>query len=74
MRSLVTALVVFYTPIISRALDVPSLLSVSCIWARVRVKVSVRRCCRFSGLLYAFYSSDSVTVGIRRAKIVVLMS
>ena len=67
----VTALVAAHTPIISRLLDIPSPLSVSSIW--VRVSVSVRRCCRFSGL-YAFHSSDSVAVGIPRRRIAVLMS
>ena len=66
----VTAPVVAHTPIISRTLDIPSPLSVSSIW--VRVRVSVRRCCRFSGL-YAFHSSDSVAVGIPRRMIAVLM-
>ena len=37
------------------------------------VRVSVRRCCRFSGL-YAFHSSDSAAVGIPRRMIAVLMS
>ena len=67
----VTALVAAHTPIISRLLDIPSPLSVSSIW--VRVSVSVRRCCRFSGL-YAFHSSDSVAVGIPRRRVVVLVS
>ena len=67
----VTALVAAHTPIISRLLDIPSPLSVSSIW--VRVRVSVRRCCRFSGL-YAFHSSDSVAVGIPRRIIAVLVS
>mgnify|MGYP005683873987 FL=1 len=66
-----TAPVVAHTPIISRTLDIPSPLSVSSIW--VRVSVSVRRCCRFSGL-YAFHSSDSVAVGIPRRMIAVLVS
>ena len=70
-RSPVTALVVVYTPIISRVLDIPSPLSPSSFW--VRVSVSVRRCYRFSGL-YAFHSSDSVAVGIRRPRIVVLIT
>ena len=70
-RSPVTALVVAHTPIISRVLDIPSPLSPSSFW--VRVRVSVRRCYRFSGL-YAFHSSDSVAVGIRRPRIVVLMA
>ena len=56
-----TAPVVAHIPIISRVLDIPSPLSPSSLW--VRVSVSVRRCCRFSGL-YAFHSSDSVPVGI----------
>ena len=67
----VTALVAVHTPMISRTLDIPSPLSVSSI--RVRVRVSVRRCCRFSGL-YAFHSSDSVAVGIPRRIIAVLVS
>ena len=67
----VTAPVVAHTPIISRTLDMPSPLSVSSIW--VRVRVSVRRCCRFSGL-YAFHSSDSAVVGIPRRRVAVLMS
>ena len=66
-----TALVVAHTPAFSRVLDIPSPLSPSSFW--VRVRVSVRRCYRFSGL-YAFHSSDSVAVGIRRPRIVVLMS
>ena len=70
-RSPVTALVVANTPTFSRVLDIPSPLSVSSIC--VRVRVSVRRCCRFSGL-YAFRSSDSVVVSIRRPRIVVLVS
>ena len=45
--------------------------SASRMW--VRVSVRVRRCCRFSGL-YAFRSSDSVVVGIRRPRIAVLVS
>ena len=49
----------------------PSPLSVSSIW--VRVSVSVRRCCGFSGL-YAFHSSDSAVVGIPRRMIAVLVS
>ena len=65
------ALVVAHTPITSRVYDIPSPLSVSSIW--VRVRVSVRRCCRFSGL-YAFHSSDSAAVGIPRRMIAVLMS
>ena len=65
------ALVVAHTPITSRVYDIPSPLSVSSIW--VRVRVSVRRCCRFSGL-YAFHSSDSAAVGIPRQMIAVLMS
>ena len=67
----VTALVAAHTPTISRTLDTPSPLSVSSIW--VRARVSVRRCCRFSGL-YAFHSSDSVAVGIPRRIIAVLVS
>ena len=70
-RSPVTALVVAHAPIISRVLDIPSPASASRMW--VRVSVSVRRCYRFSGL-YAFHSSDSVAVGIRRPRIVVLMT
>ena len=37
----------------------------------VRVRVSVRRCCRFSGL-YAFHSSGDVAVGMRRPTIAVM--
>ena len=70
-RSPVTALVVVHTPASSKVLDIPSPLSPSSFW--VRVSVSVRRCCRFSGL-YAFHSSGDVAVGIRRPRIVVLMS
>jgi hypothetical protein len=70
-RSPVMALVVAHTLIFSRVLDIPSPLSVSSIW--VRVSVSVRRCYRFSGLS-AFHSSDSVVVGIRRPRFVVLMT
>ena len=70
-RLRVAALPAVYTPMISRTLDIPSPLSVSSI--RVRVRVSVRRCCRFSGL-YAFHSSDSVAVGIPRRIIAVLVS
>ena len=66
-----TALVVGHTPASSRVLDIPSPLSPSSFC--VRVSVSVRRCYRFSGL-YAFHSSDSVAVGIRRPRIVVLMT
>jgi hypothetical protein len=70
-RSPVTALVVAHTPIISRVLDIPSPLSASSFW--VRVRVSVRRCYRFSGL-YAFHLSGDVAVGIRRPMIAVLMA
>jgi hypothetical protein len=42
-------------------LDIPTPLSPSSFW--VRVRVSVRRCYRFSGL-YAFRSSDSVHVAV----------
>ena len=38
----------------------------------VRVRVSVRRCCRFSRL-YPFHSSDSAVVGIPRRMIAVLV-
>ena len=57
-----------HTPIISRLFDIPSLSSASSI--RVRVRVSVRRCCRFSEL-YAFHSSGSDAVGIQRRRIAV---
>ena len=72
-RSPVTALVVAHTPIVSwvLVLDIPSPLSASSFW--VRVRVGVRRCYRFSGL-YAFHSSGDVVDGIRRPRIVVLMA
>ena len=50
VTALVVMLVVAYTPIISRTLAMPSLLSGSSIWVRVRV----RRCCRFSRLYMHF--------------------
>jgi hypothetical protein len=68
-RSPVTALVVAHTPIVGKVLDIPSPLSASRIW--VRVRVSVRRCYRFSGL-YAFHLSGDVAVGTRRPRIAVL--
>ena len=72
-RSPVTAPVVAHTPIISMVLDIPSPLSPSSIW--VRVRVSGRRCYRFSGLyMYAFHSSGDVADGIRRRRIAVLMA
>ena len=49
----------------------PSPVSASRIW--VRVSVSVRRCCRFSGLC-AFRSSGSVVVSIRRPRNAVLIA
>ena len=70
-RSPVTALVVVHMPASNRVLDIPSPLSPSSFW--VSVIVSVRRCCRFSGL-HAFDSSSEFTVGIRRPTIVVLVS
>ena len=68
-----TALVVAHTPITSRVLDIPSPVSASHIW--VRVRVSVRRYCRFSGLC-AFCSSGtgSVVVSIRRPRNAVLIA
>jgi hypothetical protein len=68
-RSPVTDLVIAHTPTFSRVLDIPSPLSPSSFW--VRVRVSVRRCCRFSGL-YAFHSSGDVAVGMRRPTIAVM--
>ena len=70
-RSPVTTLVVAHTPIVGKVLDIPSPLSASRIW--VRVRVSVRRCYRFSGL-YAFHLSGDVAVGTRRPRIAVLMA
>ena len=70
-RSPVSALVVAHAPITSRVLDILSPVSASRIW--VRVRVSVRRCYRFSGL-YAFHLSGDVAVGIRRPMIAVLMA
>ena len=60
-----------YTDYQQGILDIPSPLSASSFW--VRVRVGVRRCYRFSGL-YAFHSSGDVAVGIRRRRIAVLMA
>ena len=68
-RPPVTALAVAHTSIIGRVLDIPSPLSASRIW--VRVRVSGRRCYRFSGLC-AFHLSGDVAVGTRRPRIAVL--